>query len=1039
MRGFLINLAIFVAIIALFPAGAHAADKPVKVGCIGNSITFGYLIPNREKNNYPFRLQELLGNGYEVRNFGKSGATLLRKGHKSYFEQPEFADAIDFAPDIIVVHLGVNDTDPRNYPNFGDEFVADYMALIDSFRMANPDVRVILANLSPLLSKHKRYKSGTRAWRDSIRTLIPEIAEATGSELIDFGQLLRDYPNLIPDGIHPDAEGAKLMARYVGQAITGDFGGLSLPDVYADRMVLQRYKPLQITGTANAGDKVTVNLGTNTRSAITDTRGKWQVVLPPMKEATGLEMKVFTARDTLTFKDVAVGEVWIASGQSNMRFQLQNCSTYDIDKDQLDDSLLRLYNMAPIAFTGNVEWTEEQKALTDSLKYFRQARWMPSRENSAGNFSAVAWYFGKMMRDSLRVPVGIIANAVGGAPTEAWIDIETLEHAMPEILVDWRGNDYVQPWVQQRADLNTGSVKNRHRHPYEPSYLFASGIRQLGTFPAAGVIWYQGESNAHNIEVHEALFTALVDSWRAHWHDPQMPFLFVQLSSLDRPSWPKFRDSQRLLSHRIPGVAMAVCSDVGDSLDVHPTNKKPVGQRLGRQALNRVYGMANVTPQGPEIRSACLIGANRVELTFDYADGLTTADGNQPLTFEIAAFEGLFIPVDSAVITSDNKITLYSMSIEQPRFVRYGWQPFTRANLVNSDGLPASTFRVALTPSIEPEEGIEAGVSGFFLGTLNDSPIMAGGCNFPHNPMAPDSKKKFYKGIYRILQNDDTRQWYVKQAGTLPEPTAYGATVSTPEGIYLIGGQTPTLDLKTVNLLRQDTSGSLNIENMPPLPATVNNAAAAYIDGKIYLAGGNIDGSPSNRLFCLDTRNTSKGWKELKSFPGNPRLQPVMAAALDSKGNPTLYLWGGFAGKSQNRDATLNTDGLRYDIKKNRWCTLPAPKDPEGEEISTGGAAATVLPDGHIAIVGGVNKDIFLEALRNQAPDYLSHPADWYRFNQRLLVFSPHTEEWKISLPDASLARAGASIIAHNNGILVVGGEIKPRIRTSDIVEVDID
>ena len=670
------------------------SSQPVKVGAIGNSITYGFLVKDREVNNYPTKLQGLLGEGYDVRNFGKSGATLLRKGHRPYFEQEEFADAMQFAPDIIMVHLGVNDTDPRDYPEYGDEFVADYVALIDSFKNVNPNVRVILANLSPLLSKHFRYRSGTRAWRDSLRQLIPVVAEVTGSELIDFGELLKNRPDLLPDGIHPNAEGASLMADYVNKAITGDFGGLALPEVYSDGMVLQRNKDLEIKGIANAGKNVTVTIGGNSKSAVASNDGKWSVTIPPMEAATGLTMTVTDGDQTLVFNDVAVGEVWLASGQSNMEYRLKNAKSFEEEKGNLNDPLLRLFDMKPVAYTDKIEWTEQQKQLTNNLKHYLPTSWKSSNDTTAPQFSAVAWYFGKMLRDSLDVPVGIISNAIGGSTAESWVDIESLEHNVPEILVNWRKNDYVQPWAQQRAGENTGTDDEgmKHRHPYEPSYLFSAGIDPLGSYPIKGVIWYQGESNAHNTLVHEMVFPVLVESWRNNWDNPDMPFLFTQLSSINRPSWPVFRDSQRRMSHQIPGVAMAVSSDQGDSIDVHPKNKKPIGLRLGRQALNRVYGMKNVVPEGPGPVKAISDGKN-VKVLFTNADGLSTSDGKSPITFEVAEYEGLFYPA-VAQITDDNSIILSSDEVTNPKIVRYGWQPFTRANLINGEGLPASTFKI---------------------------------------------------------------------------------------------------------------------------------------------------------------------------------------------------------------------------------------------------------------------------------------------------------------------------------------------------------
>ena len=289
----------------------------VKVACVGNSITYGATIPDPQRDSYPSQLARMLGPDYEVGNFGRSGATLMKRGHRPYNATEECAAAKDFAGDIAVIHLGVNDTDPRDWPDFSDDFVGDYVELIDSLRARNPKVRVIIANISPVRTTHYRWRSGTCEWRDAVRACVADVAEITGSELIDFNEPLLDRQNLLADGLHPNAEGATLLARTVYKAITGNYGGLKLPEVWGDGMVVQRYRPVTVNGTADAGSEVRVTLGQASASAKADNRGRWSVTLPPMKEATGLSMTVSDGRSRLEFSDIAVGEVWLASGQGN--------------------------------------------------------------------------------------------------------------------------------------------------------------------------------------------------------------------------------------------------------------------------------------------------------------------------------------------------------------------------------------------------------------------------------------------------------------------------------------------------------------------------------------------------------------------------------------------------------------------------------------------------------------------------------------------------------------------------------------------------
>lgn len=683
------------------------AQKKLKVACVGNSITYGMKLSDRETEAYPSQLQRLLGDGYEVGNFGKNGATLLRRGHRPYMEQEEFRQAVDFGGDIVVIHLGTNDTDPRDWPNYGDEFVADYLALMDSLRTNNPAARFIIAKPAPIADRHPRFQSGTRDWLQQIGKAVESVARVSGAELIDFHEPLYRYPWILHDSVHPTAEGASILAATVYGAITGDYGGLQMSELYSDHMILQRDRPLAIRGRADAGCEIVVKLVTKKgrvqayAQTTSDNRGRWQVTLPPQPAGEGYELHLFSTSanrfgsdQILCYKDVAIGEVWLCSGQSNMAWRLEQ-SDGGADAARNDEGL-RLFDMKEKWPTDNLVWDSAAIDSVKHLQYYRPTAWERSSTDNSRRFSAVAYSFGRMLRDSLKVPVGLICNAVGGATTESWIDRNTLETDFPKILENWLHNDFIQDWARGRAARNLGLEGKditddfRHRHPYEPCYLFESGIYPLDRFPLRGVIWYQGESNAHNVEAHERLFRLLVKSWREYWADADMPFHFVQLSSLNRPSWPAFRNSQRLLSAEIPHTGMVITSDLGDRADVHYRNKCPVGERMALLALAADYGHAAVGAS-PEISSAVQRGGE-VVLTFKPAQGVKTSDGRAPRTFELADEDGLYHPAQA--VLRDGAVVLRCPSVVAvPRFVRYAWQPYSRANLVGPTGLPVSTFR----------------------------------------------------------------------------------------------------------------------------------------------------------------------------------------------------------------------------------------------------------------------------------------------------------------------------------------------------------
>ena len=674
---------------------ATAADT-IRVACIGNSVTYGYGHRNPAHTSYPTRLGEMLGDGYEVRNFGHSGATLLSRGHRPYIRQQAWRDALAFAPDKAIIHLGLNDTDPRNWPNYRDEFIPDYLALIDTLRAANPDVEVWVCRMTPIFHEHRRFQSGTRDWHAQIQQAIEEVAQIAGVHLIDLHEPLYHRPDLFADALHPDPEGADILARTVYAAMTGNHGGLSLPAIYSSHMVIQRGKPFVLHGKSNAGRKITALLGKEKQRATAAADGTWQLTFEPLQASyKPLTLTVTDGDSTITLTDLLVGEVWLCSGQSNMAFMLRQATNAKTHIAEAATKNLRLYDMRPRVYTDAVAWDSASLAALNRLDHFVPTQWQPITEENAAQFSAIAYHFGAMLADSLGVPVGLICNAVGGAPVESFIDRHTMEHhpVLVDILTDWRHNDRVQDWVRGRGTYNTQLSSNPlQRHPYEPCYLYEAGIAPIKGFPLRGVIWYQGESNAHNVELFETEFPALVDSWRRAWADDTLPFHFVQLSSIARPSWPHFRDAQRRLALQVPHCEMAVSSDKGDSLDVHPREKRPIGERLARIALHHDYGHSHLVPSGPAIQSAQAKG-NSFVLTFSHADGMRAADGNALRTFEVAGEHGIYYPADKITVKG-NTIILQSRQVKHPVRARYGWQPYTRANLVNRHGLPASTFEV---------------------------------------------------------------------------------------------------------------------------------------------------------------------------------------------------------------------------------------------------------------------------------------------------------------------------------------------------------
>ena len=468
-----------------------------------------------------------------------------------------------------------------------------------------------------------------------------------------------------------------------------------VPPMVSNGMVMQRGRVFPLRGTTGqAFASVAVEWRGEQYAAQTDADGRFEVCLNAGAAGGPFELRIKAGNLAHRIDSVYVGEVWLASGQSNMELTVSETATAAADlKDAARHPLIHIYNQRARFQPFAVEWSEEELEEVNRLRYLRPTRWQQSSAAAIKEFSAIGYHFARVLADSLHCPVGIICNAVGGATCEAWIDSLTLQTNFKEILDDFPDNSLIMEWARKRVAKNCAkAVSERQLHPYMPAYLYNCGLRPWKDYALRGVLWYQGESNAQDIATHERLFPLLLQSWRTALETggEDLPFLFVQLSSIStRPTWPAFRDSQRKLAEANTNVWMSVCSDLGDSLNVHPTHKREVGERLAASALHRVYGFHDVVPSGPMVRAACL-QKDAVAVSFDYGCGLHPASGKKIIGFELAGNDGKFYPA-SAEAHPDG-VVLRSPQVPAPTAVRYGWQPFTRANLVNAAGLPASTF-----------------------------------------------------------------------------------------------------------------------------------------------------------------------------------------------------------------------------------------------------------------------------------------------------------------------------------------------------------
>ena len=324
----------------------------------------------------------------------------------------------------------------------------------------------------------------------------------------------------------------------------------------------------------------------------------------------------------------------------------------------------------------------------------------------------------------------------------------------------------------------------------------------------------------------------------------------------------------------------------------------------------------------------------------------------------------------------------------------------------------------------------EQGVSAPFAGVSNGFVLVAGGCNFPDVPAAEGGRKVFYSDVYALEAAMPQGGW--RKVGQLPDSVAYGVSVSVPDGVAVIGGTNGRQSLATALLLSY-SRGKTAVSSLPPLPVGLDNMAGAYGGGYIYVAGGQTDGVAANRAFRLKWPGGSE-WERLPDFPGKARLQPV-AAVQSGAERQMFYLLGGYSA-----DGT-NGGGLCYDPLYNRWRET-SDIAVDGKAVALVGASAVNSGTSFIVCIGGVDRDIFNQALRGAAPGYMLHEPEWYRFRTTLLIYNTITDSWSEMEGAPALARAGSGVVDYADGgthrWLVINGESKPGVRSADATSVSV-
>jgi sialate O-acetylesterase len=481
----------------------------------------------------------------------------------------------------------------------------------------------------------------------------------------------------------------------------------------SDHMVLQRNRPIHLWGWAAPGESVTATLQSATASTKADALGKWSLYLAPQPAGGPYQINITGPTNAITLSDVMLGDVWFASGQSNMQLPLMGfpgsavVTNGDQEIRNATHPELRLLHIPDAA--------------SPYPQQDQPATWTLCTPQTAATFSAAAYFFGREIAAREHVTVGLIDSTWGGSPAEAWISMDTLgsDAALMPVFSEWAhlSDDYLDDARiiarEKREDLAAraaGRPLPEHGwHPdlnsWDPAWLYNGMVAPAINYPIKGVIWYQGETNSANerASMYERIFSALITDWRKQWQQGTFPFLYVQISSYTstpQETWAVVREAQRR-TLKLANTAMVVTTDIGTPANVHPPDKQDVGHRLALAARAIAYHEP-IEYSGPLFRQVTIEG-DHIRVWFDHAEGLTSKG---PLTgFEIAGDDKKFFPATarienpnhgganaSANSSTTPTVMVSSPQVPNPKYVRYDWTNAPQTNLFNTAGLPASPF-----------------------------------------------------------------------------------------------------------------------------------------------------------------------------------------------------------------------------------------------------------------------------------------------------------------------------------------------------------
>ncbi len=434
---------------------------------------------------------------------------------------------------------------------------------------------------------------------------------------------------------------------------------VALPSIFGNNMVLQRDSQVLLWGWGSPSEEVTIvsSWDNKTYSVKTDTSANWKIELTTPQAGGPYKLTIKGHDSEISLENILIGEVWLCSGQSNMEWSANS---------GIDNAAEEIAN----ANNANIRLFTVDKRTSQTPQDDLSGNWEVCTSESMQNFSAVAYFFARRLKEKIKITIGLNYSSWGATCAEVWT---------PEIVFN------------EREDLRKEAEKIEPNQwvTTEPTVLYNAMIAPLTPFKIGGAIWYQGESNTANAASYEELLTAMIGSWRGKW-GYDFPFYFVQIAPFNYGTTEQgviVRNEQRK-ALRFPKTGMVVISDICTVDNIHPKNKQDVGLRLANLALKETYNLFDKEVNGPLFKELTANG-KRIEVFFDHADGLYFK-GSKPTQFELAGKSGQFYPAKAQI--KDNRVILSAKEVDEPIRVRYGWNNTALPNLFNGAGLPASSF-----------------------------------------------------------------------------------------------------------------------------------------------------------------------------------------------------------------------------------------------------------------------------------------------------------------------------------------------------------